>query len=95
MAKGEAPGAEVDPRLFVIRLEGGDGPAYAICERSALVAKPAGRADPMADSLFKRIDQFFRDGEKAGKMLSAIGLPAELDPKGGGYMMMSSMGDDR
>lgn len=95
MAKSDEPEAEVEPRLFVIRLDGGETPAYAICERSALVAKPTGSADEMAASLYKRIDQFFNDGEKAGKALVAIGLPAELDPKGGGYMMMSSMGDDR
>jgi len=83
----------VEPRLFLIRLEG-EKPAYAVCERTAIIAEPTEDKDGFASMMYKQVDELFRERARAARPWPAIGIPAEIDPRGGGYMIMgSSMGN--
>ena len=85
--------AEIEPRLFLIRLEG-KKPAYAMCERTAIIEEPTEDKDGFAGSMYRQIDELFRERAKVARPWPAIGIPAEIDPRGGGYMIFgSSMGN--
>jgi hypothetical protein len=83
----------LEPRLFLIRLEG-KRPAYAVCERTAIIAEPSEEKDGFAGLMYRQVDELFRERARIARPSAAIGIPAEIDPRGGGYMIMgSSMSD--
>ena len=93
-ADADQAGAAPEPRLFLVRLEGRKQPAYAICERTAMIELPADISNRLGANLFKRVDDFFRDQTSGARAWPSVAIPAELDPKGGGYLVaLSSMGD--
>jgi hypothetical protein len=85
--------AAIEPRLFLVRLEG-KKPAYAVCERTAIIAEPSEDKEGFAGMMYRQVDELFRERAKVARPSAAIGIPAEIDPRGGGYMIMgSSMGN--
>ena len=84
---------EIEPRLFLIRLDG-EKPGYVMCERTAIIEEPTEDKEGFAGMLYKQVDGLFRERIKVTRPSQAIGIPAEIDPRGGGYMLFaSSMGD--